>query len=77
MLLIAAHEADHRPARSLLYDADEALAHQLLELHALLNDRRAPAALQKRLLDTREAAPQHADDQVILEVRLARVGPLP
>ena len=41
-LLIAAHEADHRPAGRVLDDRLEALAHDLLEDHALLDRRLGP-----------------------------------
>jgi hypothetical protein len=51
VLLVAAHKADHRPAGRLLDDFLEALTHQLLELHPLLDDRRAAAAFEGRLLD--------------------------
>jgi hypothetical protein len=35
---------------------NEPLAHELLELHPLLNDRVASAAVQKRLFNARENA---------------------
>src|SRR6202035_1448413 len=42
VLLVAAHKADHAPAGRMLDHSLEALAHQLLELHPLLNNRHAP-----------------------------------
>jgi hypothetical protein len=37
-LLVAAHEADHAPAGGVLDDGLEALAHDLLKRHPLLDD---------------------------------------
>ena len=53
--------------------AVEAVAHDLLELHALLDDGVAAAAVEQRLLDAREAAAQQADDEVVVVVGL-RLG---
>jgi hypothetical protein len=70
VLLVAAHEADHLAAGGVFDDAGEAVAHHLLELHALLDHRRAAATVEQCLLDAREAAAQHADHQVVVEVGL-------
>src|ERR1700690_1577151 len=56
VLLVAAHEADHPLARGVFDDLRESLAHDLLELHALLDHRLAAAAREQRLLDAREAS---------------------
>jgi hypothetical protein len=77
LLLVAAHEADHPLAGSVFDDSYEALAHDLLKLHALLDDRGAAPAVKQRLLDAREAAAQHAHDQVLLVVGLRTGGPAP
>ena len=49
----------------LLDDLLETTPHQLLELHPLLDHGGAAATLEQRLLDPREAAAQHAHDQVV------------
>ena len=74
MLLVAAHEADHVPAGRNLDDLLEPRAHEILELHPLMNHRRAAAAVEQRLLDSREATAQHADDEVISVVGLRPRG---
>src|SRR6202142_4761001 len=51
MLRVAAHEADHLPAGRQLDDLLEACAHELLELHPLLDDGVTAAAREQRLLD--------------------------
>jgi hypothetical protein len=51
VLLVAAPEADHRPAGRMLDDFVEALTHQFLERHSLLNDRGTAPALEQCLLD--------------------------
>ena len=58
------------PAGRLFDHLGEALAHDLLKLHALLDDRGATPALEQGLLDPREAAAQDAHDQVVLVVGL-------
>ena len=64
-LLVSAHEPDH-PAPGRVFDhALKALAHEVLELHPLLDDRRTAAALEERLLHPGEATTQQADDQVV------------
>ena len=60
-----------------LDDAGEALAHDLLKLHALLDDRCAAPAVEQGLLNAREAAAQHAHHQVILVVGLRPGRPAP
>src|ERR1700733_6895285 len=70
VLLVAAHKADHPTAGRALDHGLEAIAHQVLELHALPNDRRAPPPLQERLLDAREPPAEHAYNQVVLVVGL-------
>src|SRR5512133_3123784 len=77
VLLVAAHEADHVAAGGLLDDRGEALAQELLELHALLDDRRAAPARQQRLLHAREAPAQQADHEIVLVVGLRSRGPAP
>ena len=59
-----------RAAGGVLDDRLEAVAHDLLERHPLLDDRVAAAAVEQRLLDAREAAAQQADDEVVLVVGL-------
>ena len=50
VLLVSAHEPDDLPAGRVLDHPGEALAHDLLKLHALLDDRRAAPALEQGLL---------------------------
>ena len=59
-----------RPSRRGFDHGFEPPAHDLLELHPLVDDRRAPAAVQQCLFHTREAAPEHADDEIVLEIGL-------
>ena len=56
VLLVATHEADHPPAGRTLDHRREALPHQLLKLHALLNNGCAATPFEQRLLHAREAA---------------------
>jgi len=70
VLLVAAHEPDHAPARGLLDDGLEAVAHDLLERHPLEDHLMAAAGVAQRLLDAREAAAQQADDEIVLVVGL-------
>jgi hypothetical protein len=70
VLLVAAHEPDHAPVGSMFDDGFEALAHDLLERHALVDHGLAAPAFVKRLLDAGEAAAQEAYDEVVLVVRL-------
>ena len=65
ILLVAAHEADHSAACGILDHRDEALAHQLLELHPLLDHRVAAPALQQCLFDARVAPAQQANLSLI------------
>ena len=53
VLLVAAHEPHHPPAGGRFDDRDEAVAHDVLELHALLDDRRRATALQQGPLHAR------------------------
>jgi hypothetical protein len=68
MLLVSAHEPNHRAAGRFFDDSRESSADDLLDLHPLLDTRAPTAALEQRLLDLGEAAPQAADDEVILVV---------
>src|SRR6185503_16811451 len=70
VLLIAGHEADNSATGGLLDDLLEALAHDVLEGHALADDVLAVAALEERLLNTGEAATQQADDEIVADVGL-------
>lgn len=73
----AAHEANYPLARGAFDDLRKPLAHDLLELHALLDDRVAAAPREQRLLDAREAPSQHTHDQIVLEVGLRAGRPTP
>ena len=53
--------------------AAKRLAHHVLERHPLKDHRLAAPAVEQRLLD-REAAPQQADDEVVLVVRTGASG---
>jgi hypothetical protein len=70
LLLVAAHETDHLAPRGLFDDGVEALAHQLLELHPLLDHGRSTATLAQRFLDPGVAAAQDTDDEIVLVVGL-------
>src|ERR1017187_10608833 len=50
VLLVAAHEADHPTSCRVFDDRGEPYAHDLLELHALLDDRVSAPAVQEGLL---------------------------
>jgi tetratricopeptide (TPR) repeat protein len=75
VLLVAAHEADHATPGGPLDHALEALAHDLLERHALLDDGVAATALEQGPLDAREAAAKEADHEVVVVVGLGTGGP--
>ncbi len=70
MLLVAAHEADDAPAGRMFDDRLETFAHQLLELHPLLDDGRAAPTFEQRLLDAREPPAQNADHEIVRVVGL-------
>ena len=50
----------------MLDDRLEAITHDLLKDHALLDDILAATGLAQRLLDARKAATQEADDEIVL-----------
>src|SRR6476659_853809 len=70
LLLVAAHEPDHASPGRPLDDLGEARAHDLLELHPLLDHRRRPPTLQQRLLHPREPTPHHAHHDVVVVIGL-------
>jgi uncharacterized protein YbcI len=78
VLLVAAHEADHDAPGRVFDHLGEPVPHDLLELHALLDDRLAAPAIQERLLDAREAATQDANHEIVLVVglRTGRATPI-
>jgi hypothetical protein len=55
VLLVAAHEPDHPPTGRITNHAFKARAHEVLELHALLDHRLPAATVEERLLHAREA----------------------
>src|SRR6188472_3667101 len=70
ILLVSAHEPDHRASGGVLDDRLETLSHDLLKRHPLVDDRTAAVAVKERLLDPCESAAQHADHQVVVVVGL-------
>jgi hypothetical protein len=55
----------------------KAVAHDLVELHPLDDDRVAATSFAQRLLDFGEAAAQQADDEVVGDVGLRALRPGP
>jgi hypothetical protein len=65
VLLVAGHEADDLAAGRAFDDVLEALAHDLLEGHALADEVIAVTTFEQGLLHARQVAAEQADDEVV------------
>jgi len=74
VLLVPIHEPDHIATGRIFDHCREPIVHQLLKLHALLNDGLPAPTVEQGLLHPREASTHEADHQIILVVGLCVAG---